>query len=192
MSELLTSLLDETLAFEASMPLSWSVLDQAMDVQQLRMLNENNERVLGSISVLEEQVPDQFDMQTPQAQALVRMETKINILTELVSQLLATRIDLPKSRKFRLNAYAIEWFCAEPPPEESALIYLSVYLHSVFHQPFNIQAHVNDIEPEQGGYKVQAAFDGLSNVVLHSLEKLIFRHHRRSVAHGLSCNEATE
>lgn len=192
MSELLTNLLDETLSFEANMPLSWSVLDQAMDVQQLRMLNEDNERVLGSIAILEEQVPDQLDMQTPQAQALVRMETKINILTELVSQLLATRIDLPEPRRFRFNAYAIEWICVEPPPEESALIYLSVYLHSVFHQPFNIQAHVNDIEPEQGGYRVQAAFDGLSNVVQHSLEKLIFRHHRRSIAHGLSGSEVTE
>ena len=174
------------------MPLSWSVLDQVMDVQQLRMLNEENERVLGSITILEEQVPDQLDMQTPQAQALVRMETKLNILTELVSQLLSARIDLPEPRRFRLNAYAIEWVCEEAPPEEGALIYLSLYLHSVFHQPFSVQVHVNDVESEQGGYRVQAAFDGLSNVVLHSLEKLIFRHHRRSIAHGLSGSEGTK
>lgn len=186
MNELLTSLLDETLAYEANLPMSWSLLDQAMDAQQLKTLNEDNERVLSSIAILEEQVPDQVDMQTPQAQALVRMETKLNILTELVSQLLATRIDLPESRRFRLNAYAIEWLCVEPPPAEDALIQLSVYLHSVFHRPFIIQAHVNDIEPEQGGYRVQAVYDGLSNVALHSLEKLIFRHHRRGVAHERS------
>ena len=131
MNKFLTNLLDETLAYEANLPMSWLSLDQAMDVQQLNMLNEDNERVLSSIAILEEQVPDQVDMQTPQAQALVRMETKLNILTELVSQLLATRVDLPDPRRFRLNAYAIEWLCDEPPPGENALIHLSVYFMSV-------------------------------------------------------------
>ena len=186
MNEFLTNLLDETLVYEASQPLSWSVLDQPLEHRQLTALNEDNERVLGSIAVLEEQVPDHADMQTPQGQALVRLETKLNILTELMSQLLSTRLDRPESYRFRLNACAIEWVSDEVPPEEDALILLSVYLHPVYNQPFNVQARVNDVTQEQNEYRVQAVFDGLSNVVLHSLEKLIFRHHRRGIAHERS------
>lgn len=186
MNEFLTNLLDETLGYEASLPLSWSVPDQPMDDRQLTMLNEDNERVLGSIAVLEEQVPDHAEMQTPQGQALVRLETKLNILTELVSHLLATRLDQPESHRFRLNACAIEWVCDEDPPEKDALILLSIYLHPVFHQAFNVQVRVNDVTQDQNTYTVQAVFDGLSNVVLHSLEKFIFRHHRRGIAHDRS------
>ncbi|MCK5092972.1 MAG: PilZ domain-containing protein [Gammaproteobacteria bacterium] len=191
MNEFLTNLLDETLGYETSLPLSWSVLDQPMDDRQLTLLNEENERVLGSIAVLEEQVPDHADMQTPQGQALVRLETKLNILTELVSHLLATRLDRPGPYRFRLNACAIEWICDEAPPEKDALILLSIYLHPVFHQPFNVQVRVNDVTHEQNTYTVQAVFDGLSNVVLHSLEKFIFRHHRRGVAHDRSGRAAS-
>ncbi|MCK4951179.1 MAG: PilZ domain-containing protein [Gammaproteobacteria bacterium] len=191
MNEFLTNLLDETLGYETSLPLSWSVLDQPMDDRQLTLLNEENERVLGSIAVLEEQVPDHADMQTPQGQALVRLETKLNILTELVSHLLATRLDRPEPHRFRLNACAIEWICDEAPPEKDALILLSIYLHPVFHQPFNVQVRVNDVTQDQNTYTVQAVFDGLSNVVLHSLEKFIFRHHRRGVAHDRSGRAAS-
>lgn len=186
MNEFLTNLLDETLAYETSLPLSWSVLEEPMNDHQLTMLNEENERVLGSIAVLEEQVPEHVDMQTPQGQAMVRMETKLNILTELVSQLLAIRIERPESHSFRLNACAIEWICDEAPPEKDALILVSVYLHPVFYQPFTVQARVNDVTKDQDTYTVQAVYDGLSNVVLHSLEKFIFRHHRRGVAHDRS------
>lgn len=181
MSESDTDTLGHGLIYEDSLPLRWREADeQAMVLERLN-LRENNEATLRFLAALDEHPNENVDESEPRSQDLVRMETKLNLLLGLVGQLVAAHCPLPPLRTIKLNPNGIEWICDKAlRPGECGLV--EIYLSTYCPQPLVFPGKVNHIETTKAGYRINVQFVELCEATRERLEKLIFRHHRRSVA----------
>jgi hypothetical protein len=85
-----------------------------------------------------------------------------------------------------LSATGLRW--QDSPsvmPEKGQKVVLDVYLHPQFPKPVSLSGSVKEITQVDGGLCVcRVVFDELPETLHDQLEKLIFTHHRREVAHA--------
>ena len=175
--------LADGLVFEDALPLCWEVVDDLPDAAHLARLNEADEALLRVISALEEYRPEPGEEHAEVAQELARLDFKLSLVLDLVGQLLSRQLTLPESLPVRLGARGLEWPAADPPRPGAHLI-VSLYLHPGYPRPLELPGVVAGVDPLPVGGRVRLAFRGLGEPVEDWLEKFIFRHHRRSIAHA--------
>ena len=170
------------LLYEDSLPMRWrAVATEDSLLSDLHGLNENNEEVLRIIGALDE-FPGEIDEEyAPIAQELARVETKLNLLLGLMGQLLAVHFPLPKLKAIKLNPIGIEWLTDETlHPGDFGVV--EIYLNSQCPRPLTLPGKIHQVEDTDDGQRISVQFATLSASVQERLEKIIFRHHRRSVA----------
>ena len=164
-------------ALVESLPVSWQAWTAIpADSTGQRQANEETLRVI--LSLDEHPHGELADEDPPLAQELVRLESKLNLVLELVGQLLVRQLALPPPAPVQLHAGSLEWQTLSAPPT-GARILIELYLCSRFPRPLQLPA-VARPAPRAGW--AAAGFDDLGEVVQDQLEMLIFRHHRRRVA----------
>lgn len=178
-----TDPLAEGLSFEASLPFTWRVLDAVPDAAHLTYWNEYNEAALRNIAALDEHTNQPPEEHATQGHDLVRVEFKINLLLDLVGQLLAQQMLLPETVWLKVGARGVEWGHPHPPALEQSLL-LQLYLTPGYPRALELPATVVKLDTQSKEPRCTAAFVGCSESVCDWLEKLIFRHHRRSIAHA--------
>ena len=171
------------LTCEAVLPLRWQEENSRPGNHELALLDARNEDVLKIIYALDEQLPDGVEEQHGQTPDLAALEFKLNLLFDLVSQLLSHYIPLPPPRAAILSAGGLEWRDAEPPPV-GAELRIEFYLSGRYPRPLTLFGTVESVIPDEAGSWVALHFDAMGTGTQAWLEKLIFRHHRRSVAHA--------
>ena len=171
------------LIYEDVLPLGWRRLEGPPPAAQLAQLNLGNEAVLRAVTVLAEYRPETGEEHTWQAQELARLDFKLNLLLDLVGQILTRGLSLPPARPLRLGAQAVEWICplSEAPPSASHAV-MSLYLPNAYGRALELPGRVAAVENLPAGARVRVVFIGLGEAVQELLDKLIFRHHRRSIA----------
>jgi len=170
------------LAYHDEMPLGFRALAQLPDEAELQRLNTENHQILLLDASLEERHPvDPKDDDAIMRHELERLESKLNVIMQLLSRLLARDNVLPGDRKFRLAADGIEWDHDSMVPLESAGI-VSLHINRTLPYPLELAGHVVGCHQAGVRHRVAFAFDGVSANVVELLEKMIFRHHRRAVA----------
>ena len=162
------------LVLEDRLPLRWRVAEAPSVAPPLQLSNEETLRVILS---LDEHHVEASDENPEFAHEVQRLETKINLILELVSQVLARQLQLPESLPVRLSAQEIEWETATAPAVGSAVL-IEAYVCPRYPRPLFLPATVKD----SSSGRVRAVFDELGAPVQDLLEKLIFRHHRRLIA----------
>jgi hypothetical protein len=162
------------LVLEDRLPLRWRASETADAAPTLQLSNEETLRVILS---LDEHHAEASDENPEFAHEVQRLETKINLILELVSQVLARQLQLPEALPVRLSAHEIEWETASAPASGS-LVLIEAYACPRYPRPLFLPATVK----ESGGGRVRAELDDLGAPVQDLLEKLIFRHHRRLIA----------
>ena len=170
------------LQFEDSLPLQWRAVPEQSALSELTKLNENNEEVLRFIGVLDEYPGEIGDEFATIAQELARVETKLNLLLGLVGQLLTVHFPLPPMKAVKLNPVGIEWLTDQGHPHPGDFGIVEVYLNPRCPQPLSFPGKVDRVEATGEGYRVMVQFVALSALLQERLEKIIFTHHRRSVA----------
>ncbi len=174
--------LGEGIIYEDRLRLSWRELTDDPEPTHLARWNLANEQVLHLVAALEDHHSEPADEQVPQAHELARLDFKVNLLLELVGELLARQLSLPPEREVKLSAQAIQW--AEPKatdrPGPGSRVLVALYVHHRLPKPLMLLGETRAAAP--GGW-VSAELRGVSEGVRDLLEKLIFRHHRRSIAH---------
>lgn len=175
--------LAEGLLYEASLPFAWRVLDSVPDTAHLNYWNEYNEAALRSMAALDEYTNQLPEEHTNQGHDLARLESKVNLVLDLVGQLLAQQLLLPEPVWLKVGVRGIEWSSPQAPAMGAPLL-LQLYLTPTYPRPLELPATVVRYESLVVGARSTAAFTGCSEPVQDWLEKLIFRHHRRSVAHA--------
>lgn len=163
------------LVLEDRMPLHWRASEMPSGEPHQQQANEETLRVILS---LEEHHVEASDENPEFAHEIQRLESKINLILELVSQVLARQLQLPEALPVWLSAHKIEWQAVGAVPAAGSPVLIEAYVCPRYPRPLYLPATV---ESAVSG-RVRATFDDLGMPVQDLLEKLIFRHHRRLIA----------
>ena len=182
MSDPLSGKTTTGLVYEDTIPMRCSVVSMP-DPAQLARLHEANEEVLRVMSALDEHPPEITDDHPDVAHELRRLDFKFNLLLDLVSQVVARHLDLPERIAVRVVASGVEWQ-TKTPPAPNSIVQLEMYLSTKFPRPLVLLGRTADVEKHPDGARVVVLFEGMSEMEGDWLEKIIFVHHRRQIAHA--------
>lgn len=162
------------------MPLDWEAVEQLPPGPRLASLNASNEALLRVQEGLEEPARGSEESQE-MAQEFQRLDSKLNLMLELMAEWLRGQGDLPPPVPLRFNARGIAWE-AEAPPAPETLVRMRLYVCPSLPKPLVLYGRVLRHEPGASATRAVAAFVELSPAAVDGLERLVFRRHRREVA----------
>jgi hypothetical protein len=165
---------------------SWHADSQALawpvpEALSLR-LAERNAAALATVAALEERRADGADDDNPVMQELVRLDAKLNALIDMINRMALPADALPPRQALRFNAIGAVLPAALVPPGEALLLRLR--FDACPGVPLELPAR---IERRFDGHAF-VAFHALGEGVATSLERFVFRHHRRKVAGARQAN----
>ncbi len=170
------------LHYEDVLPIVWQGLAGPLSSHELWHVNQRALSLLQTVLAWGELgPPESADESQARAPELLRLESKLNLLLELVGEVLSRQEPVRPAVPVRLGSETVTWETAQTPaPSGQGL--LTAYLLSGLPKGLTLPAVVEDVVPVDGGFRVMARLEGLAVPVQDYLEKLIFRHHRRRVA----------
>lgn len=171
---------NEGLVCEDEVPLEWSSVDALPSEQQMGARHVSNDALIHACEALEEahRPPDDG---SEVAHELIRIESKLNLVLELLGEWLRTQSDVPPVRRIRFNASGIEWQGPDGPPA-GTLVRIRFHPCRVFPRALELFGEVVRSTPDEGGLRTVVKLLGMSQGVADGIERLVFRRHRREVA----------
>jgi len=169
------------LIYEDLLPLQWQESGVEASALEIARLDAKNDDVFRFIEVLDEHPGESAVEHASINQELTRVEVKFDLLLSLVSQLLGVYFPLPSPVRARLTPSGVHWISSEVI-NPGCHGRVEIYLSNRCPLPLVFLGRVGNVEQEGQGYRVEFQFGELSEAIRERLEKLIFRHHRRSVA----------
>lgn len=146
--------------------------------EDVARLNERNLHVLRSLASLDERRPDSInDDDSPLMQELQRVDSKINVLLDIVDRLLLPTALLPPRQPVSFNAVGLIVPESTLPAAERLLVCL--HFDACRALPLELYAW-RGLALNDGNAFVY--FCELSEMVEDGLERFVFCHHRRKVA----------
>ncbi len=172
-----------TLCYQEVIPVEWELLKEPADVASQQRYQHDNAVLLQGLLVVDEQPAIEHDEELSSlGQELQRIDHKLNLILELLSQTLRSWRNLPVPVPVRLAVDGVEWSSEQELPI-GALVLLKLYLSPVFPNPFTATGSVQSCQSTGAhAYTVSVCFDEIDGPVRDALEKLVFRQHRREVA----------
>ncbi|MCC5866891.1 MAG: PilZ domain-containing protein [Gammaproteobacteria bacterium] len=174
--------LGERVFCDDELGLRWRRVEALPGEVLLARINARNETVLRSIAMLEEQ--DQTQSDAAERAELHRIEGKLNLVLELLTELMRERQAEPiRPHSMRLNARGLCWDDAGPV-SQGALLEFEIFALPAWPVPLTLHGRVTSAEARRDGWRACARLEGLSTGSRDWLDKLVFRRHRRAVAHS--------
>ena len=153
-------------------PLAWPVPESLA-----QRLAERNTAALATVSALEERRADNADDDNPVMQELQRLDAKLNALIGMFNRLALPVDQLPPRQPLRFNVIGAVVPASLLPPAEAILLRLR--FEACPSLPLELPAL---IERRFDDGRAFVAFQALGDGVTASLERFVFRQHRRKVA----------
>lgn len=176
--------LSDGLVYEEHLALQWSTLEAKPDVSESAAIEESNLDVLRTLFMLGDYFNEPSDEPANLGQELARMDFKLNLVLDMLGEVLSYYHELPAKVPVRLGAQGVEWEAAAAPPVES-LVGIDLYLNTRCPRVLRLMGRVRSVTPlAHGGLRSVVQFEDMDEAVQELLEKLIFRHHRRRIAHA--------
>ncbi len=174
----------EGLSFHDSLPLSWKRLSELPGSSTLLKLNQRNLSLLQSVLLNDDRVLDVEPELEPLATEIERLDQKMTLLTELLSDLLRSQAILPEERLVRIGAKGLSWEMSEDDLHPEQLIQLDLYLLNEVPRPLQFIGLIVGREPSRASSdcRMTMSFVEHSEAVDSLMGRLVFRHHRREVA----------
>lgn len=175
---------DEGLSFHHRLAVSWQPLTELPDSTTLLKLNHRNYSLLQSLLLNDERILDVEAELEPLAIEIGRLDQKMTLLTELLSDLLRSQALLPAERLLRIGAKGVSWEISEDELQQGQLVKLDLYLLDDVPRPLQFTGLVVGREPSRtsSDCRITVSFVELSESVDSLMGRLIFRHHRREIA----------
>jgi hypothetical protein len=165
----------QRMAFEGSLHI---VVDALPVGGEMVGYNERNLHVLRALASLDERRAENIaEDDSPVMQELLRMDSKINVLMEVVNRLLIPIAQLPTQHVIRFNALGV----VVPAVLASAGAVVLVRLHFDACRALPLEMPGRPDRRFDDGSQFIAFFRS-SEMVEDGLERFVFRHHRRKVA----------
>lgn len=174
--------LGKGLVYEDNVPLSFSLIEAASASGITPSEAARNLGVLRNLWMMQEtmhEVPEEFSALEP---ALLRMESKLDLMVELLGQLLSKELQLPETHLVKISSQYLQWHCREPL-ELGSRVLLKCYLLPHLPLPLTVRGNVLAAEAQaEGGYLLTISLEDLDEQCSDLLDKIIFRIHRRTIA----------
>ena len=174
------------LVYTASLPVEIKVLTEEPDTISITEIQQVNYRVLRQVLTLEEQVTDTqlyHDDSRHGTRDIQRVEAKVDLLLDLLGGLIQLQIPKPMSRKVIVSNTAIQ--IAGIPADfqsQSGWLMVLLYLHAYSIEPLRILVNTGTNMTHVGDQQFRMHFAHFTDGERDLLEKIIFRHHRKSIA----------
>jgi hypothetical protein len=178
-----TVVLYDKLALTAYLPCAWRSGVEIPSETLIERDIEANYRVLQACIAFDDQVPsDKIEESTPQNTELCRIDTKINLLLDMVGRLLAQTQARPVPTQVRFNsqgaAVKLPTSPVLPPKPDTAGV-LELYLHDSVPDPLKLVAQVETVSADG---VIEVRFAAQPEIIVDLFDKLVFRRHRRRIA----------
>lgn len=176
------SFLGDGLVYEELLPVAWTP-GPLLESLALARLNVDNQQLLAAEASLDDvRVNEALKDESPALlHELQRLEFKINILLRLTAEIAVRDNALPPAERVRLSSHALEWYGERAPAADGSGM-LALYVNPAMPQSIKIPCVAERRVAVDNTRATQLRFVGLSEAVVHLLDKLIFRHHRRLIA----------
>jgi len=174
-------LLGAGIYYEDVRPVACVVTENEPDAMQSFRYDTENEDVFTVLASLDETPLDNND-NTLNSADLQRIEYKLNLTLDLISQLFAQHFALPEPAELRLSSERIAWKGREVKPEHS-LVSISLYLNDRYPKPIQLFGHMV-AAPEKSEFQNHAILLPMKFSVQDKLDRFIFRQHRRCIAYS--------
>ncbi|MEH6616218.1 MAG: PilZ domain-containing protein [Porticoccus sp.] len=175
------------LAFTDNISITWKPVAYQPDDSHLALVNESNESFLRAVSAISEFSKDVSEDAPSLSQEISRLDLKLNLLLDLVSQLIYKQLDIPEMSRVTISSNGIEWE-GKNVPKPNQTVFVQVYIQRGTPKPL---CFYGKVVSNQGNYdlgQAKVGYLGLSGSAKTWLDKLIFRHHRRAIAFKKSSN----
>jgi hypothetical protein len=170
----------QRMAYQGTLHVAVEPLVGVPDAATLAECGERNLHVLRSLASLDERRVDNVaDDDSPMMQELLRMDSKINVLMEIVNRLLIPVAQLPPRRSVRFNAVGAVVPQTALPAAEQVLVRL--HFDACRALPLELPGRLSQRFDDGTAFIV---FIEPGDMVGDGLERFVFRHHRRKVAEG--------
>jgi len=174
--------LSDGLLLEAVMPLNWQELGEMEKGVRPLFPAEKNERLLRVALLSDEHQLERVDEEIGHPGELQRIESKLDLVLELLAELLTDSDAGMQPRPVRLAARGLEWVEPGPVPAAGSTVVVNFIPDPGLPRPLSFTARVLEVLAETQGSRVRVRFEAEGDAVRELLERLIFRHHRRQVA----------
>ena len=177
------------LTLSDNISVSWRAIDHRPDDAELAQVNEANESFLRAVSALATISTEDIEVDSGISQEIARLDIKVNLLLDLVSQLLYRQLEIPALSPVIMSSDEIEWR-GEQLPEPGLTVFVQAYVQRGTPKPLGFYGEVVSTRQEYQRGCARVRYLGLSGAAQSWLDKLIFRHHRREVAYKRSQSSA--
>jgi hypothetical protein len=170
--------------FETSVPVRWYPLQKALKPMELNEISRRVESVLHTVTGLDDQRMPLADDVSPMAQALSRLDFKLSLLLDLVADLASRGLDRPPLRRVQIGARSVIW---EEEHENTPVVgswgRVELWVHPFYAHALSLPGQIKSVEEAGELARINVALSGLEASAQEILERWIFLHHRRAVAH---------
>lgn len=169
---------EKGLEFNGRLPLSVEKISQVPAAAELVLTNGGNEQLLRTVMLLEEK-PD-ADEDDEILQELKKQDLKITLLLDMLSTLLIQNNAIPPAQDITLTD---SWVRIKNSniAGYSGQCCVKIYINAAIPRPLVLYG---TCETDPGSQDLQISFQGMSPSLVNSLDKYIFRFHRRMVANS--------
>jgi len=167
------------LVLEGKYALALTPLAELPAADSLVITDHDNERFLKTNSVWHE--PADVEELDGVGLELRRQDLKLSLLMDMVSELVASQRELPFAVSIQLTAS--ELHCEHSALPVGSTVEANLYLIPCIPRALKLYGEIR--ESTEPGWLVMR-FKGMSPAVQDRMEKLIFTHHRRRIAHALA------
>ncbi len=165
----------DSLILNISLPCQWQ--SNTLSSTELQQLRQHTLDTLHQIHLLEHQSRELSEDDSEAMVHIHRLESKINMVMEVLTDFMASQQHIPKSQPLALSAVGLTWQPDEQPTAGEPIL-IDLYLCPRYPRPVVIPAIVESSDTDQ----CYAAFCFDSEQEKERLEQIIFLYHRRQIA----------
>ena len=165
------------LVLEGRYSLSLEAVPQMLEAAELANIDKENEKFLRTSAAWQD--PVEVEELDSVGLELRRQDMKINLLMDMVSELLMRQSELPPPESIKLTPSGIEFAADSHSFETGAIAKAQLFILPTL--PRALQFY-GEITPGGQPGTLRLQFVGTGSVVQDQIDKLIFTHHRRSIA----------
>jgi hypothetical protein len=167
---------EKGLEFNGRLPLSVDKIVQIPSASELVLINTGNEQLLKTVMLLEEKVDADEDDEI--LQELKKQDMKITLLLDMLSTLIIQSNAIPPAQDITLTDSWVR-IAISTIAGYNGLACIKIYINAAIPRPLELFGSC-----ETDNQDLQINFQGMSPNLIDSLDKYIFRFHRRMVANS--------